>query len=410
MLKQLAAASPRRKTVMVAAITAIVVTAIAVAVYFQDPSAKDERGQVADTTENRSGSGDRDTTSANASGGPVVEQTPTAEPTPAAKPPPPATSTAPPKQEATTGRQAATGAGGLRGRVAYRLEDAVWVACEDGRDPVRVASPGTGPITLSPNGAFLATVHEGSIVLVNVSTGVASSAGPAEAMRPVWLKDSSAVLYVRATSGSASPEVWRLPVSGGGAQKIVDGHSPAAAADGTVVAIPPFDPAKPEAEQAYFWVLRPGSALSRSKTAARVNAIDVMSGRVVYATGGGSMGGTGPAIWIAAIDGRDSRRVIQGSPGNRPFGYSDLRLSPTGRHVLATLSGDDGYSRVQVIDLGTGGVTHLTVRRDTYPMGWTADGAEVRFFEGNVFQGEPSSLLGARKDGTGREVIVQGAR
>lgn len=403
LLRRFAALSPKRKAVMAA--TFAVLVAITAVLYLQHPGDANEGGQIADTTATGSAPDDRET-STDASGE-VTTPTEATAPTPGM---PPAGERTASSQEQPTGRRASSSVVAPCARIAFRLEGAVWVADEDGRDLVKVANIGDGPVALSPNGDFVAIMHEGSITLVNVSTGVTTKAGPAEAMRPVWLKDSSAVLYVRAISGSAGFEVWKLPVSGSGAQKIVDGHSPAVAADGTIVAIPVFDPARPEAEQAYFWVLRPGDVPSRSKVAARVNAIDVMPGRVVYATGGGSLGGTGPVIWVAAIDGRDSRRVMQGSPGDRPFGYSDLRLSPAGKHVLATLSGDDGYSRTQVIDLDSGSVTHLTVRRDTYPMGWTADGAEVRFFEGNVFQGEPSSLMGARKDGTGRKVIVQGAR
>jgi len=406
LLRRFAALSLKRKAVMIATFAVLVAMSITAVLYLRHPGDADEGGQIADTTAADLGPDNR-ATPADASDEATITTEATAVLAPVM---PPAGERTTSSREQPTGRRASPGAVAPSTRIAFRLEAAVWVADEDGGDPVKVASVGDGPVALSPNGDFIAIAHEGSIALVNVSTGVAIEAGPAEAMRPAWFKDSSAVLYVRATSGSAGFEVWKLPVSGSGAQKIVDGHSPAVGSDGTIAAIPAFDPAKLEAEQAYFWVLRPGGAPSRSKTAARVNAIDVMPGRVVYATGGGSMGGTGPAIWIAAIDGRDSRRVIQGSPGDRPFGYSDLRLSPAGKHVLATLSGDDGYSRVQVIDLDTGSVTHLTVRRDTYPMGWTADGAEVRFFEGNVFQGEPSSLMGARKDGTGREVIVQGAR
>jgi len=403
LLRRLAALSFKQKAVIVVTLAVLAVVSATALLYLRHSGDASEGRQITDAPD--PASNDR-ATSPDAS----AEATPPAESAVVTAPGLPPAGDRAISGEQPTGRRTSPDAGAPGARIAFRLEGALWVANEDGRDPVKVASIGDGPVALSPNGNFIAIVHEGSITLVNVSTGVATKAGPAEARCPVWLKDSSAVLYVRASSGATGFEVWKLPVSGEGARKVVDGHSPAVAADGTIVAIPVFDPAKPEAEQAYFWVLRPGDALLRASAAARVNAIDVMPGRVVYATGGGSLTGTGPAIWIAGIDGRNARQVMQGTRVDRPFGYSDLRLSPSGEHVLATLSGDDGYSRAQVVELDTGDVTHLTVRRDTYPAGWTADGAEVRFFEGNVFQGEPSSLMGARKDGTGRKVIVQGAR
>ncbi len=294
--------------------------------------------------------------------------------------------------------------------MAYRLDGSLWVAREDGTDPAEVAPYREGPFSLSPDGTMLAVASGGVMVIVRVETGAVTTIGPAEHTRPAWASDSSAVLYVRgAPDAGGTQEVWRVPASGIGARRVLQGHAPRVAHDGTVVALPASAGTGSAGASGFVWIVRPSSMPVRVSTPGAVTSADVSGGRVVYATVASEGDAGGPAIWSVRFDGSDTRRIAQAPAADRPFGYTDVCLSPDGTHVMATMTGDDGYSRTQIVCMGTGRVTQLSVRRDTYPIGWSSDGTGVLFVEGNAFQGEPTAVLGASRDGTGRRVLVERA-
>ncbi|MDP2400994.1 MAG: hypothetical protein Q8M66_03365, partial [Actinomycetota bacterium] len=114
-------------------------------------------------------------------------------------------------------------------------------------------------------------------------------------------------------------------------------------------------------------------------------------------------------IRVARYDGTSDRRLVGPPATQRPFAYGHLTLSPNAEYLLFAEVGDDGYSRAFVAPVTGGSVRALTVRRDTYPVGWSADGSRIFFIEGNAFQGESTALMSVRPDGTGRRVIVEGA-
>ena len=51
----------------------------------------------------------------------------------------------------------------------------------------------------------------------------------------------------------------------------------------------------------------------------------------------------------------------------------------------------------------------LSILRDDYILGWTSDGTEILFIEGNQLQGEPTRLMAVRPDGSKRRVVIDGA-
>ena len=286
--------------------------------------------------------------------------------------------------------------------MAFFRGDALWVAREDGSAQRQVARIADGVLALSPDGKVIALARSGALSMVDVATGRVVSAGPAHGSRPVWTHDSSSVLYVRQpASATGDLEVWRVSASGTGARRVQVGFSPAVAPDGTIACLSPTGG---------IWVLRQGRAPLQLPVKGFATAVDISSTQVIYATDTLAGGSRSTELWTARTDGSSARRILSEMPGDRPFSIRELSLCPRQTHLLATVTGDDGYSRTRVVELATGRATPLAIRRDTYPIGWSADGIGIRLAEGNVFQGEASSIIAVRRDGTGRTLLAENAR
>ncbi len=301
--------------------------------------------------------------------------------------------------------------------IAYRLDGSIWVSGEDGSQARAITESSDGGYALSPDGTVLAVVEGGELALIGVSDGSRTVVGPAEPRNITWHPDSSAVLFLRAVDGSEGvTDVLRVGRTGGGATKVMQADGPVVALDGTVVARPNgVDGPASEPVTGDLWVARPGVEPRLIAAKGPVADCTVLSGRIVYAVSGmaciDAAGETlcEPDIRTMALDGHGDTRLVGPPSSTRPFGYDELMISPDGKRLLYAETGDDGYSRTWMVALGGGAPTALTVRRDTYPVGWSADGTSVFFIEGNAFQGEVTSLMKASFDGTGRRVLVEGA-
>jgi len=301
--------------------------------------------------------------------------------------------------------------------VAYRFDGAVWVSREDGSGPVKVAESEQGSFALSPDGTALALVEEGELSIIGVTDRSLRVIGDAEPRSLAWQADSSTVLYLRAMEGGHGvTEVWRAARrTGVEPLRVVQAGVPSVALDGTIAALPIpgvlMDP--PEGS---LWVLPGGRSPRELTTRGWPSACDVEVGMIAYAVSGmtytdamGTERQVDPEIWVMRVDGSAQRRLVGKPDTPRPFGYGNLMLSPDGQRLLYAEVGDDGYSRAWVVPLAGGTPVPLTVRRDTYPLGWSADGTGVFFIEGNAFQGEATALVSARADGMGRRTVIQGA-
>lgn len=90
--------------------------------------------------------------------------------------------------------------------------------------------------------------------------------------------------------------------------------------------------------------------------------------------------------------------------------YSNIAWSPEGRLIAVEVAGDDGYSRVTVVNAAGMNVSwQVRPERDDYLLGWSIDGSRLLYFEGNVFQGAPSNLWSVKRNGTSRRVVVTDA-
>ena len=304
--------------------------------------------------------------------------------------------------------------------VAYRLDGSVWVAREDGTERREVA-PSAEDYALSPDGETLAVIDHGALALVEVSDGSRVDVGPARPLGLAWHPDSSEAYFVHETGDPhGETDVLVVGRAGGTPGVVVRGEAPAVGADGTVVALPPSASVRigrtVEGDTiSGSLLLVPPLGHSRVITVdGPAKACDVFGATIVYSVSpvaglAGSDGTPEPDIRVLGVDGSGERRLVGPPRSARPFGYGELMISPDGARLLYAETGDDGYSRSWVVGMDGGTPVPLTVRRDTYPVGWSADSQRVFFIEGNGFQGEPTSLLSARYDGIGRRVVVEGA-
>lgn len=293
--------------------------------------------------------------------------------------------------------------------IAYRAQDALWVATDSGGSAREVGHSRGGAFALAPDGKTLAyvDVDERALFLADVATGKPAYVGPAADADLSWAPDSSFVVYT-ATKG-ASAEVCRVARDGSGASVLASGHSGRVSSDG----------------KALVWVAdaasgQPGKVAVAllGKTASPSYSPDVMAEEVTYGLEGivaTVREDSGAGIVTEKLSGyafgsdtRATRLPIK-TTADKPGMLAHLLPSLQGRYLMFAEVGDDGYSRAYVYDTTTKRSVALSVRRDTSPMGWSADGGLVHFVEGNAFQGEKTDLLSANPDGTGRKVLVAGA-
>jgi hypothetical protein len=295
-------------------------------------------------------------------------------------------------------------------KIAYLLDGVVYVAEEDGTDPVKVGRSNGGPYALSPDGRTVALVSDMRLVLIDVTTAVRTDVCTAIEEAQVWSPDSSRVMFVRRDAkGSAQTSVWSVERRGTGLRKLHRGRDVAVSPDGRTVVL--LDFATVQAAQgvaAQLFVSRDGSAFSPlSMAAGFVSAVAVGNERIYF----GVLGPQGEAsIESAAFDGSAVQPVFGAPSAAARATWGALQLSPGGAHLAAVATGDDGYSRLNILRLGGASVVKPDSRRDAYARSWSADGKYLYYVEGNAFQGQPTTLYRVERDGTGRKALVVGGR
>ncbi|MDY0088087.1 MAG: hypothetical protein RBS78_06025 [Coriobacteriia bacterium] len=301
--------------------------------------------------------------------------------------------------------------------VAYRYGGQVWVSREDGTDAVMVADSAHGDFALAPDGTALALIDGGVLSIITVSDRGRVEVGPAQPREIAWAADSSSVLFVRGQeNGERVADIWRAARRRGSTPlRIAQGTAARIGMDGTIAALPANGPAT-DPGKGTVWVLPLGRDPRAVATHGVAAALDVQEGLVAYAVAGmrytdatGAEKRIEPEVWVMSTGGTSARRLVGRPETARPFGYGNLMLSPDGQWLLYAEVGDDGYSRAWVVSVAGGAPMPLTVRRDTYPLGWGADGRSVFLIEGNAFQGEPTALVRVGVDGLGRRTVVEGA-
>lgn len=301
-------------------------------------------------------------------------------------------------------------------RIVFRLGTKLYVAKPDGTDATPVASA-VEVYALSPDGTKLAVVvapgepvpagvRAGTtLAVIDLATKQAKAVGKdAVPVEPSWAPDSSWLAYTAKSGGQTA--VKRVAIGGRGDEVLVSpGTSPVVSPDGRRVAY---------------------SASLPSGVADSVRVISVPGPRAVAVpdSAGASSWGWTPAgdlyfvrkgaaqdtwdLWRWSASGGSAR---VGSVGLEPpaFALSRILVSPDGARVAVSATGDDDYSRIWIFDTAAARFVSVSTRRDAYPYTWLPDG-RLAYYEGNVYQGEPSMLASIMGDGTGRRLVVTGAQ
>lgn len=297
-------------------------------------------------------------------------------------------------------------------RIAFRVGTTVYTADPDGSGPVPAARVGEGAYALSPDGRTLAVVSGGRLALVDVASGDSVDAGEAWSSGalmgecPVWMPDAKSLLCVRRPKGDAEGhEVRRVRRDGTGARTLTPGRSPSVSPDGSVIAVIGSTPASPDSA---VLVSRDGGRFQRIDVGAEVVTAVAAADDRVYA--GVLQDDGSPAIVSALLDGSGTV-LVSGAPVAVPRTvWGVLRLSPDGTLLAACATGDDQVSRTSIISARSGSAVPVDTRRDTYPKGWSRSGAFLYYVQGNAYQGEETALFRVARDGTGRRVLVTGAK
>lgn len=311
---------------------------------------------------------------------------------------------------ASTPASATVGLPGRAPYVAYRKDGAVWVATESGGEAKRVFAAAQGPFALSPDGRTLAAVDAAAaaLALIDVETGRTAIVGTAIAVdRPAWSPDSAFVVYTAQQPTAHETEVWRVARDGSGRSKVGLGFGARVSSDGRIVAVSSMRTAKGTPAEVFE-----GATSRLIGKDISANAVAPLPGAIVVADAGGLIvqgAARQPSIEIMGRDGTGMRELVKRTAAGQGVFFGDLWASPDGSWVAYTETGDDGYSRLFAIRPSGGGPVSLSVRRDDYIVGWSADGSEVLFVEGNALQGEATRLMAVHPDGTGRRTVVDGA-
>jgi len=275
---------------------------------------------------------------------------------------------------------------------------------------VKIGSSSGTYYALSPDGRTVAVVSDGHLDLVDVATRSSVRVSSAIEECPAWSPDSTRVLYARRdASGSAQDYVWEVDRQGVAPKRIHRGSGFSISPDGRTIAV--LDASSIQSTQSVatqLFIARDGAEPKPLGGAnGFVSAVAAGNDRIFV----GVLGPTGEAR-IATLDfeGRGGSTVF-GPPSNGARAtWGTLNLSPGGTHLAAVATGDDGYSRISILKLSGGAVIRPESRRDAYSRCWSATGKYLYYVQGNLFQGQPTTLYRVESNGVGRKALVVGGR
>ncbi|MBN1608119.1 MAG: hypothetical protein JW940_15915 [Polyangiaceae bacterium] len=297
----------------------------------------------------------------------------------------------------TSGGEAAA----LPGRaalVAYRRNGWLCVSAEDGTGELSVAECSTGVFSLSPDGTTIACADaaSGMLVLFHVGGAVATPVGPALQDTPVWSPDSAWFAYT-----APGPKVMRTDRTGSGQTELMAGRMPNVSPDGSVVAA-----VSPDASPPAVLVWRAGSVRSRVMATA-VSGVACSDSRIYYGLGPDAAGAV--ELRSMTLDRTGDRVEVEAPEATRAVSFGPACVSPDGVWVAYAERSDDGYSRTFALPTAGGDPVSLSIRRDCYPLCWSANGQALFFVEGNAIQGDPTSLGSVTPADGLRRMLVTGA-
>ncbi|MBN2848278.1 MAG: hypothetical protein JXP72_07505 [Coriobacteriia bacterium] len=280
-------------------------------------------------------------------------------------------------------------------KVAYRRDGWVCVASEDGTGEQRLFESAEGRFSLSPDGGTLAVVDLESLylTLVDVETEQATRVNQATQDTPAWSPDSAWLVYTE-----PGPRVRRVKRDGTDDVGLFAGKLPAVSIDGSrIVGV------MPEGERVAIWE---DTRMQRFSVDAPITGIAADADTVYVGTGPAE---TTPSLRAFATDGRVVATLVSAPDAERAVSFSDLMLCPNGATLAYAEHGDDGYSRLFTVATSGGAAVQRSLRRDCYPLSWSADCGAVLFIEGNALQGERTALARVTLADGIMSVLVEGA-
>jgi len=337
----------------------------------------------------------------------------TGQPTPAS---PAASSTATPSVQPSStvpeARPATSASMFASSKVAFSLGGRVYVANVDGTNAVSVA-PAGGAYTLSPDGTKLAVAYTanaqqttgGAVAVYDTLSGVMSPVGAnAFPEAPRWAPDATWLVY---TSGSEKTGIQRVDTVGGAGTTLAKtGASARVSPGGEFIA---YSASVQPGPGDSITIARTdgGGAATLAKSAGALSWAWGPKGQLYFTKQGDDYDRWD--LWVASPPKFKPKRLGTASLTTPAYLLHGLSVSADGAYVLAAATGDDDYSRLWVFDVDERRFLAISTRRDAYPYGWAPDGS-ILYFEGNAYQGEESSLMTIRPDGTRRLMVVSGAQ
>jgi len=293
--------------------------------------------------------------------------------------------------------------------VAVRRDGAVWTCDEAGGGLRRIVASPDGPFALSPDGRTLALVDAASrtLSLVSIESGAVRVVGTALLETPSWSADSTFLVYTAQAAGGHDAVVKRVAADGSSRSSVGGGAMPRIAPDGRIAAV---STARSSEGVPVVVFGDAGEHLVGKRVVA--NAVFLGASLIAYCDAGAP--GTGstarhPSIGVVRFDGTGQKTLVKRPAAGGSAFFGDVMIAPDGRRLVYVESGDDGYSRIFTIAVGGGTVTQLSTRRDGYLAGFSADGSELLYIDGNAVQGEDTRLMAVHLDGTGRRIVLERA-
>lgn len=278
--------------------------------------------------------------------------------------------------------------------VSYRRDGWLCVAAEDGTGERRVVASAAGVQTLAPDGSVLAFVDSGSgaLAIADVASGAVVAVGPALQDPPSWSPDSGWLAYT-----APGPKVMRVTRFGTSTTEAFAGSMPSVSVrDAAVVGLAPSG-------EVVVW--RAGS-VTKVRGSGTVTGLATDGATIYY---GAMAAGGAVSLRAMGTDGGGDRTLVASPDSARAVTFGELMLAPDASRLVFAERSDDGFSMMFSVPVAGGSATTLCVRRDCYPLRWTADSGSVLFIEGNSFQGDPTALMRVAPSGTSRRLLVNGA-
>jgi Tol biopolymer transport system component len=293
--------------------------------------------------------------------------------------------------------------------VPFRRDGALWVCSESGADARRIVASADGPFALSPDGSTLAVVDAASktLWLVDAATRAVVVVGTAELDPPSWAGDSSFVVYAALVPGGHDTVVRRVSRDGSARATLGAGAMPRVAPGGSVVAV-----SGSVSATGVPVVVFAGSTTRRIGSRIVANAVCGSASLVAYCDAGSpglQASPRSPSIGVLRFDGTGQRTLVKRPAAGGAAFFGEVDVSPDGSRLVYAETGDDGYSRIFAMPVAGGRPSQLSTRRDAYVVGFSADGTELLYVDGNAVQGESTRLMAVHLDGSHRRVVLDDA-